>query len=152
MPVLSPLCYAGPFIPGLRMVNGYWEVLRISKENFHFILCLHQDTGEWPTSSKPGSKFKVPLLIWAGCQDNPDKGQHGQGQSSRPRKKSKPFISTMGTNWLCKNEGQAPCELKIGVQYVCIDWCWLIYFECQTDCESSVLQYSLNKCELCLEK
>lgn len=108
--------------------------------------------GEWPASSKPGSEFEVPLLIWAGSQDNPNEGQCGQGRNSRPRKKSKPFISTMGNNWLCKNEGQAPCALKIGVRYVFIDWCWLIYFECQTDCESSVLQYRLNKCELCLKK
>lgn len=76
----------------------------------------------------------------------------GKDRVVGPEGKSKPFISTMGNNWLCKNEGQAPCALKIGVQYTRIDWCCLIYFECQTDHESSVLQYSLNKCELCLEK
>lgn len=43
-----------------RFVNGYWEKQRVHKENIHSIFYMHQDTGEWPISYKPESKFEVP--------------------------------------------------------------------------------------------
>lgn len=53
---------------------------------------------EWPTSSKPGPEFKVPLFIWAESRDNPKEGQRGQGQSSGPWREKQTLHQHNGEN------------------------------------------------------